>query len=242
MKILVTGSTSGIGQQLALDYLKAGHTVYCCGRKEEPLAELHKAYPEQARILCFDVADYSACKTHLQGLAELDIVILNAGTCEYVDAQKLDAALFKRVFDINVGGVVNCLEFLVPQMATNGNLALMGSSSSFLPLPRAEAYGAPKAAIAYLASTLSISLRAQQIHVSYIAPGFVDTPLTKRNDFPMPMQVSTEFAARKIRLGISNNKRVIHFPRLFTGFLKLLAALPMGIQSRLIARATLRRP
>lgn len=242
MKILVTGSTSGIGQQLALDYLKAGHTVFCCGRKSEPLAELQKAYPDHARILCFDVADYSACQSHLQGLDELDIVILNAGTCEYVDAHKLDAALFKRVFAINVGGVVNCLEFLIPQMTSNGNLALMGSSSSFLPLPRAEAYGASKAAIEYLASTLAISLREKQIHVSYIAPGFVDTPLTQRNDFPMPMQVSTEFAATKIRQGISKNKRVIHFPRLFTGFLKLLATLPMSIQSRLIARATLPRP
>ncbi len=236
MQILITGSTSGIGKQLALDYLALGHTVFCCGRQKEALAEFTQAYPELSKPLSFDIQDLDACTETLAPISTLDMVILNAGTCEYIDAKQFDAALFKRVFDINVQGVANCLECLLPKMSKGATLAIMGSSSSYVPLPRAEAYGASKAAIEYLTKTLAISLRSQQLHVSYIAPGFVDTPLTQRNDFPMPMRVDVQFAARKIRQGLARHKREIHFPWLFTGALKLLAHLPLAWQSALLAR------
>lgn len=240
MNILVTGATSGIGKQLARDYLAAGHRVYCCGRDAEALASLSSEFGDLVQALIFDVTDREACIEQIQSTDELDLAILNAGTCEYVNARKFDAALFGRVLQTNVQGVANCLEALIPRLRKGATLGLMGSSSSFLPLPRAEAYGASKAAIEYLSKTLAISLRPLDIHVSYIAPGFVETPLTDANDFPMPMQVDVEFASRKIRSGLASQKRIIHFPRLFTGFLRVLASLPLGLQSRLIARAVSR--
>ena len=88
----------------------------------------------------------------------------------------------------------------------------MGSSSSYLPLPRAEAYGASKAAIEYLSRTLQISLKSSDIHVSYIAPGFVETSFTDKNDFPMPMRVDVKFASEKIRAGFSSKKTGNTFP------------------------------
>lgn len=239
MKILITGSSSGIGNQLAKNYLAAGHIVYCCGRNGQALEKLQRSYPETANVLVFDVSDYATCETALQNLPDLDLAILNAGTCEYIDVNRFDACRFKRVFETNVDGIANCLEFILPKLNTGSTLALMGSSSSFLPLPRAEAYGASKAAIEYLANTLSISLLSQGVHVSYIAPGFVDTPLTERNDFPMPMRVGVEQAAQAIQSGIARRKRLIHFPRLFTGMLRILALLPMAVQLRLIRHAVL---
>lgn len=239
MNILITGTSSGIGKQLALDYLqdpKETHTVYCCGRNSKALQELSTEFPGKAKVLEFDIQNYEECKSTLSDLSELDLAILNAGTCEYIDAGQFDAQSFKRVFDINVIGMANCLEFLIPKLATNSTLALMGSSSSFLPLPRAEAYGASKAATEYLAKTLAITLQAKAIHVSYIAPGFVATPLTERNDFPMPMKISVTQAALYIRQGIAKKRRTIHFPRLFTWFLLLLRALPLSIQLTLIRR------
>jgi len=236
MNIVITGASSGIGRQLARDYLAEGHRVWCCGRNESALAELLRDFPGQARALAFDIQDRQACREALAGTGRLDLAILNAGTCEYMDARRFDAALFRRVMDINVVGTGNCLEAIMPQLEAGSTLALMGSSSSFLPLPRAEAYGASKAAIDYLARTLAISLAGAGIHVSYIAPGFVETPLTGLNDFPMPMRVDVEVASRRIRRGLARRRRLIHFPRLFTGLLRRIGRLPLALQNRLIAR------
>lgn len=243
MNILITGTSSGIGKQLALDYLKDSqdtHTVYCCGRNRDALQELAAEFPDKAIILEFDIQSYEECKESLSAQQDLDLVILNAGTCEYIDANHFDARSFKRVFDINVVGMANCLEFLIPRMRKNSTLALMGSSSSFLPLPRAEAYGASKAATEYLAKTMAITLHAKAIHVSYIAPGFVATPLTERNDFPMPMQITAEQAALAIRKGITRKRRVIHFPKLFTWLLLFLRSLPLFVQLKLIRKTLLK--
>jgi short-subunit dehydrogenase len=236
MNILITGSTSGIGLQLAKDYLAQSHTVYCCGRNAAILKTLTREFHDFAQIVCFDMQLRDDCKTRLSLLPEMDLVILNAGTCEYINATNFDSELFERVVRANLIGTANCLEFLIPKIKPGGNLALMGSSSSYLPLPRAEAYGASKAAIEYLAKTLSLSLKSNAIRVSYIAPGFVQTPLTELNDFPMPMRVSVEYASEKIRAGLGKNKAEINFPLTFTWALKIIRALPTGLQQLLVSK------
>jgi NAD(P)-dependent dehydrogenase (short-subunit alcohol dehydrogenase family) len=241
MNILITGTTSGIGHKLALDYLEDGHTVYCCGRSASMLADLTDPFGHRAIPLKFDVQSLDDCKQALGVVPDLDIGILNAGTCEFIDAINFDAQSFERVISVNLLGIANCLEALIPRLSVGSTLSLMGSSSSYLPLPRAEAYGASKAATEYLAKTLAITLKKAGIHVSYIAPGFVETPLTDLNDFPMPMRVDVEYASRHIRKGIARGKNEIHFPRLFTGMLKSLSLLPFAMQRLLIARMTTRQ-
>ena len=236
MNILITGTTSGIGHKLAQDYLREGHTVYCCGRNDAVLSKLTASFGERATSLHFDVADLNDCKQALAAVSDLDVVILNAGTCEYIDAKIFDAQSFERVIRINLIGIANCLEALIPKLRAGSTLSLMGSSSSYLPLPRAEAYGASKAASEYLAKTLALTLKNEGIHVSYIAPGFVETPLTDLNDFPMPMRVVVEYASRCIRKGIATGKSEIRFPKLFTGMLKALSLLPFAIKRLLLAR------
>ena len=194
------------------------------------------AFGDRAIPVSFDVKNREDCLVALAALPELDLVILNAGTCEYIDASNFDAASFERVISINLIGFANCLEALIPKLVAGSSLALMGSSSSYLPLPRAEAYGASKAAIEYLAKTLAVTLGKEGIHVSYIAPGFVETPLTNLNDFPMPMRVDVEFASRRIRQGLERKQSEIHFPRLFTGFMKALSLLPFAWQRFLLAK------
>lgn len=236
MNILITGTTSGIGLKLAQDYLAAGNTVHCCGRNKPVLHQLVKAFGDNATPITFDVQNREDCLAALATLPELDLVILNAGTCEYIDASNFDAASFERVIRINLIGLANCLEALIPKLAAGSSLALMGSSSSYLPLPRAEAYGASKAAIEYLAKTLAITLGKEGIHVSYIAPGFVETPLTDLNDFPMPMRVDVEFASRRIRQGLEKEQSEIHFPRLFTGIMKTVSLMPFAWQRFLLTK------
>ena len=236
MKVLITGATSGIGLQLATDYLDDGHFVHCCGRNTTSLDQLNRKYEDRSETHAFDTTNLSEVRSSLQHLDNLDAIILNAGTCEYINAKQFDAEMFERVLRTNCIGIANCLQLLIPKVKPGGIIGLMGSSSSYLPLPRAEAYGASKAAIEYLSRTLQMSLKSADIHVSYIAPGFVETPLTDKNDFPMPMRVDVKFASQKIREGLASKKREIHFPSRFTSILKLISILPNRVQQFLIAR------
>lgn len=157
-RVLITGASSGIGLQLAKDYALAGWRVIGCGRNTAELESLAISN-ENITPLSFDVTDEAAAKSALQSIdLPLDLIILNAGTCEYIDHGRIDVALFKRVFDINLFGMLNCIEALQDNFSQGSHLALMGSTAAYLGLPRAEAYGASKAAVSYLARSLSVDL------------------------------------------------------------------------------------
>lgn len=125
-----------------------------------------------------------------QNWGALDTVILNAGTCEYIDAQQFDAALFERVVRINLLANSYCLEIALPLLRAGSRPHLVGvvSSVTYWALPRAEVYGASKVGLRYLLESLRIDLAQDGIDVTLVSPGFVDTPLTEKNDFPMPLR------------------------------------------------------
>lgn len=235
MKILITGATSGIGKQLALDYLNEGHEVWAVGRNSEALAELAESGLHTARL---DLTDRASTLEWFKTLASLDIAVLNAGSCEYIDLPEFDSELFIRVMRTNLESMAISIEGVLPLLRQGQNplLVLVGSSAAYVPLPRAEAYGASKAAIAYLADTLRVDLYREKIDVSLVCPGFVKTPLTDRNDFPMPARVSVEDASRFIRQGIERRNSEIHFPKRFTYLLKALSLLPKWLWTRLSQR------
>ncbi|MBL0434902.1 SDR family NAD(P)-dependent oxidoreductase [Aeromonas hydrophila] len=230
-RVLITGATSGIGFQLALDYRRAGWQVWGCGRDGERLLALgrHGITPLQ-----FDGRDASAVSEAAAVLPRVDLVILNAGHCEYMDvAEGFDGALFARVIETNLVATGHALAAFLPLLGAGGRLAIVSSSVSWLPLPRAEAYGASKAALDYLADTLRLDLAGKGIGVTLIRPGFVATPLTAKNDFPMPCLVTLEEASRAIMAGLAAGRHQIHFPRRFIWLLRLLGALPVGLWLRL---------
>jgi len=232
--VLITGASSGIGKQLAMDYATEGWKVTACGRDPAKLEALNLTHPV-IDTLSFDMTDLSLTRQALAWV-QADLVILCAGTCEYLDNGIVDAEKVARVLNTNVLGPVNCLDALLPGLQTGARIALVGSTASLVPLPRAEAYGASKAALAYFARSLALDLTPRGIHVSLVMPGFVKTPLTERNDFPMPMMVSVEQASRFIRKGLARGSADIAFPPLFALLLKTVALLPVAWQKRLTQR------
>jgi NAD(P)-dependent dehydrogenase (short-subunit alcohol dehydrogenase family) len=140
--------------------------------------------------------------------------------------------MFQRVMETNVLGTANCIEAALPLLrkGEQPRLVGVGSSVTFCPLPRSEAYGASKAALRYLFQSLELDLAAWGIGVSLVSPGFVDTPLTAGNDFSMPMQVGSDKAADIIIRGIEKGKREISFPGPFIAVLKLIGSLPGALR------------
>ncbi|WP_064608703.1 SDR family NAD(P)-dependent oxidoreductase [Photobacterium sp. J15] len=239
--VLITGASSGIGEQLAMDYAADGYLVYACGQSEERLEGLKKYNPNIHPIRC-NVTELD--EVH-KAFAELslfpNLIILNAGTCEYIEHGQIDVDLFKRIYDVNVFGLLNCIQVLQDNFSNKTRLVIVGSTASYIPLPRAEAYGSSKAAVAYIANSLAVDLAPQGVKITLVSPGFVKTPLTDKNDFAMPMLVSTELASEKIRQGIDMGKTEIHFPLKFSLLLKVISLLPTSLQLAVVKRMTRRQ-
>jgi short-subunit dehydrogenase len=233
MNIMITGATSGIGKALAIAYLNRGDNVIACGRNIEKIVDLTE-WSNHIQPLSFDLTDYNNYPDIDQ---ELDVLILNAGDCYYVDNPiEFDAHAFEKLINVNLISIGYCLQRWLKKLKPGGRLVLVSSSAAILPLPRAEAYGASKAALTYMGKTLAVTLRQHGISVSVVQPGFVATPLTERNTFPMPMLLDSEYAAQQIVSGIERGKPEINVPFRFVFVMKLLRLLPEFIWQRLAQR------
>ncbi len=233
-RILITGASSGIGMHLALSYLAAGWHVIACGRSLSKLQSAISSTHPALTLCTFDINQRTEVIDQLKPIKSLDIAILNAGTCEYMDSPvPFDSALFKRVIDTNVTGTGYCLEGVLENIKQGGQLAIVSSSVTLLPLTRSEAYGASKAALDYLTRTLAIDLAPKGIAVSLIRPGFVDTALTQKNTFSMPGIISGEKACQSIMRGLEKRKLEINFPKAFFLMMKILSLLPDALWRRL---------
>ncbi|MEO3678680.1 SDR family NAD(P)-dependent oxidoreductase [Rheinheimera sp. FR7-31] len=237
---LITGASSGIGHQLAQHYAANGWTVYAVARSKDKLDDLAKSAGIIA--LPLDLTDSAAIQDTATRLQQegvvLDLLLLNAGTCEYVDATDLDLAAFERTFAINFQAVVAATKFFMPLLkaSLSPQLAIVSSMAHFFPFTRAEAYGASKAAVSYFADSLRVDLADSGISVHLIEPGFVDTPLTQKNDFAMPFLVPVEQAATRIYNGLLSGQSRIRFPRRLSFTLKLLSLLPYNLRNKMAQR------
>lgn len=239
--IWITGATSGIGQALALRLAEQGNTVYISGRNSAALAALNQKIPARLVPLPCDVTDAESLADAEKCLREytdsLDILILNAGTCEYVDSASLSLPLFERVFAVNFFAAIRCLSVALPLLKKaqrRGLIVGMSSLSTVVGLPRAEAYGASKAAFQYLMDSLRVDVRNQKIDVLVVQPGFIETPMTAKNDFPMPFMKDVDYAVDNIVHGMT--KRLSHtaFPWQLAVLLRLAACFK-GLWYRCVA-------
>lgn len=244
--IWITGASMGIGAYLARRAAAAGWTVAVSARSQDKLEAL-AAEPEAHGLIHaypLDVLDGQANATVLErienDLGPVDIAVLNAGTHADMPADQFDAAAAGKVFDLNLKGLANGLEPLLKSFLERGRgrIALTASVAGYRGLPRAAAYCASKAGTIALAESLAAEIGHKGVTVQVICPGFVRTPLTDKNEFPMPFLMEPEDAAERIWKGLHGNGFEIAFPRRFVWQLKLLKLLPAKLYFALVRKAT----
>ena len=228
--MLITGATSGIGEALAKLAAAKGYQVIACGRNQDKLDILSQQ--DNISSLRFDITDQAQTAAALAE-ASYDIAVLNAGTCEYVDIDEFEPAMFKRVFETNFFGVVNCVNGLLPSLNKGKKLVIVDSMARLAPFTRSEAYGASKAALHYFTKSLEVDLWDKGVKVQAVSPGFVETPLTDKNDFDMPMMIKVDKAASDLLYGIEKNRQSIFFPTRFGLIMRFLHILPTSVQRKL---------
>ncbi|MBT0585831.1 SDR family NAD(P)-dependent oxidoreductase [Alteromonas oceanisediminis] len=231
--MLITGATSGIGEALCQLASQRGYRVIACGRNQEKLDSLSTL--DNVDTIRFDVTDEEGTRAALANV-QCDIAVLNAGTCEYVDIDAIEPDMFHRVFAPNFFGVVNCVAALRKQLMPGDQLVIIDSMARLLPFTRSQAYGASKAALHYFTKSLDVDLAKDDIIVQAVAPGFVETPLTDKNDFDMPMKIPVDEAAQDLLKGIEKKSRNVYFPTLFGFILRTLNLLPSAAQRHLCVK------
>ena len=232
----VTGAGSGIGRALVQRLAADGWQVAASARTEGDLATLAAEAPGRIVAFPLDVTDKARAMAAAAGieaqLGPLDLVVLNAGTYKPLTATTFSATTFREMVEVNLLGTVNCLAAIMPRMIArrSGHIAVVSSLTGHVGLPSASAYGATKAALINMCEALHPELEAEGVRLSVINPGFVDTPLPRRNDFPMPFLISSDEAVERIVRGLKSGRFEIAFPTRMSLAIRLLALLPYRLR------------
>ncbi|MEM8742574.1 MAG: SDR family NAD(P)-dependent oxidoreductase [Pseudomonadota bacterium] len=232
--VWITGASGGIGRALALEYARRGWRVVATARSAEPLDRLAaEAEPLRGQIdpAPGDVTDPAAMQrivADITAQGPLALVVLNAGIYTPMRAKGFEAAQARRMFDVNLGGVVNALEPVLACLIAQGrgHVALTASVAGYRGLPQAAGYSATKAGLIAMAEALAMDLVDLGVRISVINPGFVETEATAVNEFDMPFLMQPDEAARRIANGLARPGFEIAFPRRFALILKAVGLLP----------------
>lgn len=238
----ITGASSGIGRALAVRLAERGWQVAASARDAGALAALAAEAPQHIRAWPLDVTDAAAtgraAALIVEAMGPLELCIFNAGTYRRDSAATFAAGDVRALIEVNLMGVVHGLDAVLPAMLARrgGRIAVVSSLAGEVGLPGAAAYAVSKAALIRMCEALQPELRAAGVALSIVKPGFVDTPLTRRNDFPMPFLMSVADAVDRIERGLLEKRRpVIAFPWPLVLALRPLALLPAALRLRLTA-------
>lgn len=239
----VTGAGKGIGRALAIRLAEDGWSVAVSARTASDLESLVAEGPA-GRIFAFplDITDDIRAEATVweieQRLGEIDLAVLNAGTHKPFVAEGFTANAFRGLVEANLMGTVHCLAPVMHRLIRRrrGHIAVVASLAGYRGLPTAAAYGSTKAALINMCEALQPDLRRHGVKLQLINPGFVKTPLTDRNAFPMPFLMPADDAVSAIMRGLKREVFEISFPWRFAILMKSLRLLPDRLFFRLTRR------
>jgi len=216
MKVFITGGTTGIGLTLAESYLKDGHEVGVCGRNLSKLPEGFQEKHPKFKAYTVDVTDKDVLQKAIRDFADgtLDLIIANAGISMGSKTRKPNFDASRNVINTNVLGVMNTIEeaFNIMHAQGHGHIVAIASVAGLVGLPGAAAYSSSKAAVLKMCESYAMDFKQFGINVTAIAPGFIKTPLTDKNDHSMPFIISADKAVAKIKRAIEKKKVLFIFP------------------------------
>jgi len=240
--IWITGASSGIGKALALKFSKEGWHVAISARREKLLEEIAKSnnniYP-----FSLDVTDSEKCKSVFESvkkkIGDINISVFCAGIHDPKSEKKLNIEKIRKIMEVNFFGTVNSINSVYDyyKEKKTGQISIVSSVAAYRGLPAAGAYCASKSALSSFAESLFFDLKRFNVRISLVSPGFIKTPMTDQNDFPMPMIKSAEFAAEQMFKGLTQKKSFeIHFPLAFTSMMKVLKIIPNGLYFKVVEK------
>lgn len=238
---LITGASTGIGYDMAKSLAKRGVRLAIAARRRDLLVALAAELGAETVIIEADLCDPYRAKAVVeeahQRLGRLDLVIANAGTGRPRPSQKLVVEDIVEVFNLNVLGACATLTAAIPIMIAQGGGHLAGVSSlaGSRGLPTSAAYSASKAALSTFIESLRVDLRGTKVRVTDVRPGFVDTPLNRKNKFKMPFILSSPDAAERIVRALERKKAVFAFPWPTATAMRFLRLIPNAIYDALAA-------
>ncbi len=240
--IWITGASSGIGKAVAIKFAENGWTVAASARRENLLNEL-KQINKNIHSFPLDVTDIDKCKivatNIINKFKNIDICLFGTGMHDPKSEKKFNLDKIRQIMEVNYFGTMNSINSIYEYFSEkkNGQISIISSVAGYRGLPAAGAYCASKAALTSFAESLNFDMQMKNVRVSLVSPGFIKTPMTDQNDFPMPMIKSPEFAANEIFKGLTAKKGFeIHFPKAFTYFLKFLQILPSSLYFKLVSK------
>ena len=240
--IWITGASSGIGKALAIKFAQEGWKVAISARRENLLKEISKS---QNNIDYFplDVTDIEKCKTVFNNvkkkLGNVNISVFCTGIHDPKSEKKLNLEKVRKIMEVNFFGTVNSINAVYDYYKDkkSGQISIVSSVAGYRGLPAAGAYCASKSALSSFAESLYFDFKRDNVRISLVSPGFIKTPMTDQNDFPMPMIKSPEFAAEQMFKGLTKSKSFeIHFPKTFTSLMKVLKVIPNGLYFKIVEK------
>lgn len=218
--ILITGAGSGIGKALAIEYSTQNTNLFICGRNLEKLIETKKiceSHGAKVYEKVIDVADKNIVDQWIAEIEknfEIDLIIANAGISAGTAGGPESFDQVKKIFDTNLFGVLNLIDAAVEKMKfrKRGQIAIISSLAGMRGLPSSPAYSGSKAAVRVYGEGLRGNLAQFGIKVNVVCPGYIKTPMTAVNKFPMPFLMEVDKCAKIIRRGLELNKSRIAFP------------------------------
>lgn len=242
--VFITGASGGLGLALARHYLKQGAQVGATARRAEPLQALADQYPDHLHIYTLDVRDASALRDAAEDFIRHsgapDIVIANAGVSIGTQIRhREDGDVIQQVMDTNVMGAIHTFQPFIAAMRAAGHGRIVGIASvaGFRGLPGSGAYSASKAALISSLESLRVEMRDSGVRVVTVCPGYIRTPMTDINPYPMPFMLEPDTAARRIARVIASGRSFAVVPWQMAIVGRLLKILPNWLYDALSSKA-----